>query len=110
MCPFRYLYHVLIFLVFNVLLASCVDWKATFNPAAVTVKTSSKLRVHLVLSGLSDEAIANIDNRDYLQLRSGDENLATVTNSELKFFELSRENRSWDANFDLNGVFLGKYF
>lgn len=109
MCPFRYLYHILIFLLSNILLTSCVDWRATFNPEAVIVKTSSKQRVHVVLSGLSDEAIANIANRDYLQLRTEDEDRATVTNDGIKFFELSRENRSWDANFDLNGIFLGKY-
>lgn len=108
MCPFRYIYHILIFLLSNVLLATCVDWKATFNPAAITVKTASKQRVHLVLSGLSDEAIANIDDRNYIQLRSEDDDRATVTNEGIKFFEFSREDRSWDANFDLNGIFLGK--
>lgn len=93
----------------NALLVTCVDWKAQFEPSATTIKTGSKQRIHLVLSGLSDEAIANIDNRDYIQLKSENDGLATVNNQhELKFFEIDRANRSWDANFDVTGVFLGK--
>lgn len=109
MCPFRYLYHVLLFLLSNALLSSCVEWKAQFDPDKVTVKTSSKQKIHLILSGLSDETIANIDDRAYLQLRSENEELATVKNQqEVKFFELDQNEKSWGAYFDLNGVFLGK--
>lgn len=74
------------------------------------MKTSSKQRVRVILSGLSDEIIANIDNRDFIQLKSQHENLATVKNqNEIKFFPLEQSNRSYDAYFDLDGIFLGKF-
>lgn len=109
MCPFRYLYHVLLFIASNALITSCAEWKASFEPSAVTIKTATKQRVRLILSDLTDEAIANINDRDYLQLRSENDELATVRDqSQIKFFEVERSNRSWDANFDLHGVFLGE--
>jgi hypothetical protein len=109
MCPFRYLYHVIIFILSNALITSCVDWKASFEPSAVTIKTASKQRIHLVLSGLADEVISNINDRDYVQLRSENDELATIKDqSQMKFFEVERSNRSWDAYFDLSGVFLGE--
>jgi hypothetical protein len=111
MCPLRYLYHILLFLTSNVLLTSCTEWKAFFEPNAVTVKTAAKQRVHLVLSGISDETIANLNDRDYIQLKSENDELAMVRNQDqIKFFEVERSNRSWDAFFDVNGVFLGKFY
>ena len=95
----------------NAILATCVDWKAQFDPAKITIKTEAKQRVHLVLSGLSDEASANINNRDYIQLKSENNGRATINNqNELKFFEVDRASNSWDANFDVTGVFLGESF
>lgn len=110
MCPFRYLYHVLLFLLSNAILASCVTWTAHFDPPTVTVKTGSQEKVRLILSGLDDDAIANIDNRDYIQIKSENEGRATVSDQNLKFFSVNSANRSYDANFDVNGVFLGNYF
>lgn len=75
----------------------------------MTVKTASQQRVRLVLSGLSDEAIDNINNREYIQFKSENDLLARVDDKkEIKFFELERSNRSWDAYFDVKGEFLGK--
>lgn len=110
MCPLKYLFHVLLFLLSNVLLASCdVGWKASFEPSALTVKTSSKERVRLVLSGISDDTIAHIKDRDYIQLRSEKTGNARVDNqNEIVFFEVERSNKTWDAMFDVTGVFLGK--
>lgn len=109
MCPLKYLYHVLLFLLSNALLATCADWKALFDPNPITIKTASKQRIHLVLSGISDEIIANINDRNYIQLRSENDGRATVKNQEtIKFFEVEKSNRSWDAYFDVNGVFLGE--
>lgn len=109
MCPLKYIYHILLFLLSNALLASCVEWKAVFDPNATTIKTATKQRVHLVLSGISDEAIANINDRNYVQLISENDQRATVGNQEeIKFLELERSNRSWDAHFDVSGVFLGE--
>lgn len=107
MCPFIYFYHVILFLVSNALLASCVEWKAHFNPNAVTVKTAAKEHIHLVLSGISDETIANLDNRDYVQLRSENDAVAAVKDQKLTFMEQNRANRTFDAYFDVSGVFLG---
>lgn len=75
----------------------------------MTVKTASQQRVRLVLSGLSNEAIDNINNREYIQFKSENDLLARVDDKkEIKFFELERSNRSWDAYFDVKGEFLGK--
>lgn len=108
MCPFRYLYHVLLFLLSNALLSTCAEWKAFFNPSAVTIKTASRQRVQLVLSGLSSEAIANINDQNYVKIRSENNQLAAVGDEEIKFFEISPNNGSYDAFFDINGVFLGE--
>lgn len=110
MCPFRFLYHVLLFLLSNAILASCVTWTARFDPSEVKVKTGSHEKVRLVLSGLDDDAIANIDNRDYIQIKSENQGRATVADqNQIKFFLVNSANRSYDANFDVNGVFLGKF-
>lgn len=108
MCPLRYLYHVLLFLLSNVLLASSVEWKAYFDPKAVIVKTATQQRIRLILSDLSDETIENINEPNYIQLRSENDRLATIKNQDVKFFELERNNKSWDARFDVSGVFLGE--
>lgn len=107
MCPFRHLYHVILFLVSNALLASCVEWKAFFEPSAVTVKTSSKQNVHLILSGISDETIANLDNRDYIQMKSENDELATVKNQQEMTFRKNDSTSTWHAFFDVSGVFIG---
>lgn len=109
MCPFRYLYHVLLFLVSNVLLASCVDWKAAFNPTDVRIKTASKARVNLVLSGLTSDAIASLNDQYSVKLRSEDDEIATIKAQELRFFEIGDRTGSYDANFDVDGVFLGEW-
>lgn len=107
MCPFRYLYHVLIFLLSNALLASCVEWKALFEPKAVTVKTASKQSVHLVLTGLPDEITPHINDRDFVQLKSEKDSLATVKNQHEIQFTRNDSASTWSAFFDVSGVFLG---
>lgn len=110
MCPLKYLFYLLLFLLSNVLLASCAArWKASFEPSALTVKTSSKERVRLVLSGISDDTIAHIKDREYIQLRSENTGNARVDNqAEVVFFEVERSNKTWDAMFDVTGVFIGE--
>lgn len=108
MCPFRYLYHVLLFLLSNALLSTCAEWKAFFNPSALTIKTASKQRVQLVLSGLTSEAIANINDQNYVKIKSENDQLATVRDEEIRFYEIGPNNGSYDAFFDINGVFLGE--
>lgn len=109
MCPLKYLYHVLLFLLSNALLAACVTWKADFEPKNVTIKTGTQERVRLVLSGLDDDAIANIDNREYIQIKSENEGRATVADhNQIKFAQMASGNRSYNADFDVHGVFLGE--
>lgn len=74
----------------------------------MTIKTASRQRVQLVLSGLSSEAIANINDQNYVKIRSENNQLAAVGDEEIKFFEISPNNGSYDAFFDINGVFLGE--
>lgn len=107
MCPFRYLYHVLFFILSNIFLSSCVEWQAFYDPKQLTVKTASKQSVHLTLSGISDEIIANINNRDYVQLKSEDDALATVKNQQQITFTKNESTSTWSAFFDVSGVFLG---
>ena len=115
MCPLRYLYHVLLFLLTNFLIissANVTEWKAHFDPNPITLKTASRQRVHLVLDGLSEDLMhelkpPNNTNQPYIQLVSRDTNLANVKHQHsMVFFELN--NKSVDTNFDLYGEFLGK--
>ncbi|CRL04901.1 CLUMA_CG017952, isoform A [Clunio marinus] len=109
MCPFRYLYHVLLFILSNAFLTSCVEWKSTFDPNAITIKTASSRTVRVILSEVPDDKVALLNDRDYVQLRSENEDLATVKNQQnVRFFEVDKGNRSWDAFFDVTGVFLGQ--
>jgi hypothetical protein len=113
MCPMRYLYHVLIFLLTHLLLVSCTDWKAYFDPNPVLVTTAGTNRVRLVLSDLPDDVTSRLraqnSDQDYIQLVSEDDNLATVKNqNKMVFFEVNRTARSWDTKFNVDGVFLGK--
>lgn len=112
MCPVRYIYHVLFFLVSNFLIASAaVEWKAYFDPNPVTVKTAARQRVRLILSGLPDDVISHFNGTEnpYIQLKSEDESLALVKSSDkLTWFELNRQNKSYDAHFNVDGIFLGK--
>lgn len=111
MCPIRYIYHVLLFLVTNSLVISATEWKAYFDPNPVIVKTAARQRVRLILSGLPDDVISNFNNTQnhYIQLRSEDEGLAAVRDADkMVWFEVSKENNSWDSYFNVDGVFLGK--
>lgn len=111
MCPLKYLYHVLLFLLTSAFLSSCAEWKAFFEPRDVQIKTLTSKRIRVILSGLPEEAIANINDRTYLQLKSEHDDRATVKNQqEIKFYELDRNSNSWDAHFDISGVFLGMIF
>jgi solute carrier family 10 (sodium/bile acid cotransporter), member 3/5 len=107
MCPLRYLYIVLGIFLTNFFVI-CAGWKANFDPNTTIVKTSSKQKVHLILSDLEDDIISNINDRNYLQLRSSESEIANVFNQEeIKFIELDRGNKSWQTYFDVTGVFIG---
>lgn len=114
MCPVRYIYHIIFFLLTNILIASAVtvEWKALFDPNPVTVKTAARQRVRLLLSELPDDVIKNFNGTEnpYIQLQSEDESLAVVKSSDkLTWFEVNRQNKSYDAHFNVDGVFLGNY-
>lgn len=111
MCPIRYIYHVLFFLLTHSLITSATDWKAYFDPNPVTVKTAGKQRVRLILSELPDDVINSFNRTEnhFIQLKSENDELATVRGSEkMVWFELNRENKSWDSHFNIDGVFLGE--
>lgn len=112
MCPIRYIYHVLFFLLTQSLIISATDWKAYFDPNPVVVKTAARQRVRLILSELPDDVISNFNNTEnqFIQLRSEDESLAVVRGSDkMVWFELNRENKSYDAHFNVDGIFLGNF-
>lgn len=111
MCPFRYLYHVLLFLATQALVFAGAEWKAYFDPESIRVKTSSNERVRVILSGVTSDLIdpAFINDRNYVQLRSEQNGLATVRQENIKFHQLDKANGSWDAYFDVSGVFIGNY-
>lgn len=114
MCPVRYIYHILFILLSNALLisAASVDWKAYFDPNPITVKTAARQRVRLLLSDLPDDVIKNFNATEnlYIQLQSEDNSLAIVKSTDkLTWFEVNRENRSYDAHFNVDGIFLGNY-
>ena len=110
MCPLRYIYLVLLFLLTNLLIVSASEWKAFFDPNPISVKTAQKQRVHLVLAGLPEDFVNDIrvNNTDqqYIQLVSEDESLASVRHqNKMAIFPLN--NTAVDTNFDVHGEFLG---
>ncbi|KAG5684229.1 hypothetical protein PVAND_013467 [Polypedilum vanderplanki] len=116
MCPIRYLYHVLLFLLTNFLIISnanaATEWKAYFDPNPITIKTASARRVHLVLTGLSEDFVnkfnyPNHTEQEYIQLVSEDNSLANVRNQKAMTF-FAPNKTSLDTNFDLFGEFLGQ--
>jgi len=116
MCPLRYLYHVLLFLLTNLLIissANATEWRAQFDPNPITLKTASRQRVHLVLDGIPEDVMNEIQppnntNQPYIQLVSRDPTLATVRHQHaMVFFPINKT--AVDTNFDLYGEFLGKH-
>lgn len=115
MCPLRYIYHVLFFLLTNLLIltsANATEWKAYFDPNPITLKTATKQRIHLVLDGLPEDFVKELsppNNTDqpYIQLVSRDSNLASVKNQKsMVFFPINKT--AVDTNFDVFGEFLGQ--
>lgn len=99
--------HVSLALLLNALLATC-QWHAAFNPNDKTILIDDIHSTHLVLSGLSTDAIANINNRDYLQILSYDEQVAVVEYpNDIVFTESHDGSNSWETNIYVRGVFLG---
>lgn len=117
MCPFRYLYHVLLFLLTNFLIISntnaAVEWKAYFDPNPITIKTASRQRVSLVLAGLPEEFVdqfqyPNHTDQQYIQLVSEDASLASIRHQDkMTVFALNKT--ALDTKFDLFGEFLGEH-
>lgn len=65
--------------------------------------------VHLVLSNLTDETIDTV-NSNYV-IKTQNEQVAVVDNAdEIEFFNVAGESGSWEANFRIRGVFLGKCY
>lgn len=115
MCPLRYLYHVLFFLLTNLIIissANATEWRAHFDPNPITLKTASRQRVHLVLDGIPEDVMNEIQppnntNQPYIQLVSRDPNLASVKHQHsMVFFPINKT--AVDTNFDLYGEFLGQ--
>lgn len=108
MCPLRCLLQFLVlFLTQAVIFAA--SWSAQFNPEKIEVKTDSYSGVELTLKGLTDNIIDanNINDRNFLQLKSDDDDLAIVRDQKNIKFELKQADGTWTSHFNVSGVFLG---
>lgn len=105
----KYFGCVLLFLLYNAVVASCTNWAATFDPVSTIITTGITQRAHLILSELSDETVSNIQDSNYVRVRSQNEQVASIRNqNEIEFSPVNGVERSWETFFVINGVFLGK--
>ncbi|CAO1394627.1 unnamed protein product [Diamesa tonsa] len=102
------LQFLVLFLTQSVIFAA--SWSAEFNPEKVEVLTDLNLEVQLTLKGLTDNIIdaKNINDRNFLRLKSDHDDLATVRNQENIKFELKQDDGTWTSHFNVSGVFIGK--
>ena len=108
MCPLRCLLQFLVlFLTQAVIFAA--SWSAHFNPEKIQVLTDRNYEVELTLKGLTDNIIdANdINDRNFLQIKSDDDDLATIRDQKNIKFELNQADGTWNSHFNVSGVFLG---
>lgn len=113
MCPLRCLLQLLVlFLTQTAIFAA--SWSAQFIPEKIQVLTDRNYQVELTLKSLTDNIIDanNINDRNYLQLKSDDDGLATVRDQKDIKFELKQADGTWSSHFNVSGVFLGmqKYY
>lgn len=68
--------------------------------------------IDLTIYGLVEDIIDPkfINDRNYLQIRSLDEDLASVKHHEIVFTEVSKDQGKWSTQFEVAGKFLGKNF
>lgn len=98
-----------LWLLSNKCLETNAQWTAFFDPSNVTVTMTSSETVHVILSGLSSEIIENINNRNYVRFWTENSQVATVDyQDDIVFIESEVTVGSWEASFNINGVFIGK--
>lgn len=81
--------------------------KATFDPSSITINTANYRNVKLELSDLRDYEILKVNDKSYLSLQSSDEKVARVENRDKIIFVKSPNQESWEADFNVSGVFMG---
>lgn len=110
MCPLRcWLQFLVLFLTQTIIFAA--SWSAQFNPEKIEVLTDRNYEVELTLKGLTDNIIDanNINDRNFLQLKSDNDDLATVRDQKNIKLELKQDDGTWNCHFNVSGVFLGNY-
>lgn len=85
----------------------CSALKAQFNPNSLTVKISDHQSVKVLLSDLEQNVKDLINDRNILQILSDDESIAQVVNQRQITFAKNENDESWEANFNVSGIFLG---
>lgn len=88
-----------------ILHCSCGELNAIFTPSAITVKISDHQNVKLVISGLNISENANV--QDVIKILSSDEDIARVCDDEQILFIQPSDETSWEAHFNVSGIFLG---
>lgn len=87
-----------------------VQWTAIFDPNRVEVQIDLTQNIRLVLSGLSANAVQNINDRNYVRLVTSDGGVANVFNqNDFQFTAVQGGNNAFETQFDVTGVFLGKF-
>lgn len=64
--------------------------------------------VYLIVSNVSDSTINKINNNYVLQTQN--QQVPIIDDpDEIEFFKIVGENVSWEAHFNIRGIFLGKF-
>lgn len=88
-----------------ILHSSCGELDTIFTPSAITVKISDHQNVKLVISGLNNGK--NVNVQGFIKIKSSDKDVAQVCDDEqMRFIQTSNET-SWEAYFNVSGIFLG---
>lgn len=107
MCPLRYLISLLLCLF---TFAVNAKFQAMFEPAKIDVlMTEVSGKVDLTITGLTSEIMdpSNVNDRNYVQIKSRNADLAAINNpNEVNFLQIS-ENGTFAAHFNVSGIFLG---
>ncbi|CRK88032.1 CLUMA_CG001818, isoform A [Clunio marinus] len=100
-------YYTFLFTLLKTSTSICAEWTATFEPTHVTVQMETFESIQLTLSGLSDDTIKNINDRDIVRLVTDDGNVARVVYGSINFEEKEDNDGTWQTIFEIEGVFLG---
>lgn len=89
--------------------SSATGWSTSFDPSQIDVQTNSEVSMQVFLSDLSERVIENINEPNFVLLRSSNEEIAVVVDQDNIRFERQDGSNTYQADFRVGGVFLGEF-